>query len=176
MPRSLLSIAPLAVALISMLSLPGCGGGGETGETERSQTDPYAGKVYEPSPKFLEILHGLKKAASSDGAYHAVRRAQTLAEVERNVIDEFCTFTFQVRANHEVHLTHGSPAYSFSRIIRYAAYKRRRSFTALVGDALGRLQAIIDPASLRNHQLKHYLKACGTLVPFSPTPWTRGSR
>jgi hypothetical protein len=150
------------------IALLGCGGGDGAGG---STVNPYANRVYEPSGRFLEILHDLERTASSGQRGHAVRQARGLSEVERKVINEFCYFTFRMRANREVHLSHGDRAYAFSAIMRYAAYKRSRPFDELVKAALIRLQTIIAPASLGNQQLKRYQKACGRLAPFSPTPW-----
>jgi hypothetical protein len=153
----LLAGTGIALLVVIALVLAGCGGGGEA---EGTQANAAASQEYEPSQKFLRILNGLKKAASSNETFNAIRRAKGLDEVERNVVTEFCNFTFQVRANHEVHAVHGHPGYGFERILRYAAYERSKPFTALVSAALDQLQTVIDLAPLDNEQLKRYLKAC----------------
>lgn len=166
------SFVVIGMVMTLTVALPGCGGGGGGGGgTGESTVNPYASQVYKPSRSFLEILHGLKKAASSGEKGHAVRRARGLSEVERKVINEFCLFTFRMRVNNEVHLSHGDRAYAFSAIMRYAAYKRTPPFDELVRAALTRLQMVIAPASLDSQQLKRYEKACGKRAPFSPTPW-----
>ncbi len=169
----------VGLALVLAIALGGCGGGGddasgaggegggdvsssaspEPSSPESSSPKPNSPKPSpESSPEYIEVLEGLKSAASSGSTtYNAVQRAKALPPAEKVVVDAFCYFAWQIGINREASkLKTGS--YVVGRIYTSAEYDLNDPKG--IETAMDSLQSVIDLESLDAAEVARYADAC----------------
>jgi hypothetical protein len=147
MKSTSLSIQTAVAALVVVL-FGGCGGvSADQGDSAGSEA-------------FIEILQGLKSAAASGTTYPALRKAKSLDDAERAVVEEFCNNVRQIRYNHEAHVARNNRSYVVERLVRYGAYWSDEDFTAEVRATVEQLGDVIDLGSFDAEKLKRYEDAC----------------
>jgi hypothetical protein len=158
-------VTVIGLALVAWAGMTGCTGDDESADTAPGRSTSllatYHPESVEPegSAAFDGFVRNLKRAALSGQGEHAAHKAKELKGVERAVAEEFCAFTFMVRANRELKYT-DRPRYNGDRIIRYAAYMRDKAFTARAQAVLEELDGIVDLESLDPKRIRLYEIAC----------------
>jgi len=159
-------LTPIVMVLLAAFGAAGCASDAKNSQGNGAGRDGYTLPSYRPdsveaegSAAFDNFAKTLKRAALAHQAVHAFRTAQSLKGAERAVAEEFCAFTFMVRANRELRYV-DERRYNANRIIHYAAYRTSPEFTTRVQVALKELDGIVDLESLDPRRIRLYQIAC----------------
>ena len=131
-----LALCLLAVALISS-----CGSGDDGGES------------------YVSILHGLKKAALSDGRYDAVSRAEDLGPVQKASLDAFCETNREMLENQEAWKA-SQAGYYVVRIKLRAERELPFVSTAQVNTAVNDYRELFGLTSFDPADVRRYARPC----------------